>query len=220
MHMKFETENPNQTPETKLSPESEKSNMATRRPFLKWRQCKSTDVYPYTQRLCYWTLELIFKAKLKVESGNQNILNGHQAAILEVTSLKINRLQSTYVWNLKLKFHSKLHLCSVNHVGRMDRLTDGWGESGIPPYNFNTRIGVVPTTSLFSTLHLASTDCIKTTARRDERHLSFGIRSTLYQIEWVSNFNGLLGTADTGVHVVHTSCVIMAYTLETLSSLT
>ena len=121
--MKFETENPNQTPETKLSPESEKSNMATRRPFWKWRQCKSIDFYPYTQRLCYWTLELIFKAKLKLESRNQNILNGHQAAILEVTSLKINRLQSTCVWNLKLKFHSKLHLCSANHV--VCRRTDG-----------------------------------------------------------------------------------------------
>ena len=82
MHMKFETENPNQTPATKLSPESEKSNMATSWPFWKWRQCKSIDFYPYTQRLCYWTLELIFKAKLKVESGNQNILNGHQGLAL------------------------------------------------------------------------------------------------------------------------------------------
>ena len=127
MHMKFETENPNQTPETRLSPESEKSNMATRRSFWKWRQCKSIDFYPYTQRLCYWTLELIFKAKLTVEFGNQNILNGHQAAILEVTSLKINRLLPIATINMCMKFEieipQQIDLCSANHV--VCRRTDG-----------------------------------------------------------------------------------------------
>ena len=132
MHMKFETENPKQTPETMLrtESESEKSNMVTWRPFWKW-QWKSIDFYPYTQVLCYLTLELIFKAKLQVEPGNQKILDGHQAAILEVTSLKINRLlpvaTTICVWNLKLKFQSKLDLCSGNHVvyRRTDGQTDG-----------------------------------------------------------------------------------------------
>ena len=53
---------------------------------------------------------------------------------------------STCIWNLKLKFQSKLELCSGNHVvyrqtdGRTDRRTDGQtdgqGESSIPPSNF------------------------------------------------------------------------------------
>ena len=38
--------------------------------------------------------------------------------------------------------------------------------------------------------------------------------------EWVIEFNSLFGTVDTGVHVVHTSCVIITYTSELLSSLT
>ena len=38
--------------------------------------------------------------------------------------------------------------------------------------------------------------------------------------EWVIKFNCHLGTADIRVRIVHTSCVIIAYTLESLSSLT
>ena len=33
-------------------------------------------------------------------------------------------------------------------------------------------------------------------------------------------FNSLFGTGDIGVHVVHTGCVNITYTLESLSSLT
>ena len=46
---------------------------------------------------------------------------------------------STCIWSLKLKFQSKLDLCSGNHVvyrqtdGQTDRRTDGQGESSIPP---------------------------------------------------------------------------------------
>ena len=49
---------------------------------------------------------------------------------------------STCIWNLKLKFQSKLDLCSWNHVvyrqtdGQTDGRTDGQGESSIPPSNF------------------------------------------------------------------------------------
>ena len=35
-------------------------------------------------------------------------------------------------------------------------------------------VGAAPTTSTFSTWHLASMDCAMTTARRDEKHLSLG----------------------------------------------
>ena len=37
---------------------------------------------------------------------------------------------------------------------------------------------------------------------------------------WVIKFNGLMGIANIGVHIVHTSHVIITYTLESLSSLT
>ena len=57
--------------QTKVSPETKKSNMATRRPFWKWRLWKSIGSYPYIQVLCHLSLELIFKVKLKLESGNQ-----------------------------------------------------------------------------------------------------------------------------------------------------
>ena len=46
---------------------------------------------------------------------------------------------STCIWDLKLKFQSKLDLCSGNHVvyrqtdRRTDGRTDGQGESSIPP---------------------------------------------------------------------------------------
>ena len=42
---------------------------------------------------------------------------------------------STCIWNLKLKFQSKLDLCSGNHVvyRQTDGRTDGQGESSIPP---------------------------------------------------------------------------------------
>ena len=83
--------------QTKVSPETKKSNMATRRPFWKWRQWKSTGSYPYIQVLCHLSLELIFKAKLKLESGNQKIQYGCLAAILKLALLKINRLLHIYI---------------------------------------------------------------------------------------------------------------------------
>ena len=54
MHMKFEIEIPKQTCLTSRkschlqSPETEKSNMAARRPFWKWHCWKSIGSYPYT----------------------------------------------------------------------------------------------------------------------------------------------------------------------------
>ena len=41
-------------------------------------------------------------------------------------------------------------------------------------------VGAAPTRSSFSNQHLASMDQAKTTTRRDEKHLSFGIWCTLY----------------------------------------
>ena len=39
-------------------------------------------------------------------------------------------------------------------------------------------------------------------------------------LEWVIKFNSLSRTSDIEVHVIHINCVIMTYTLESLSSLT
>ena len=41
-------------------------------------------------------------------------------------------------------------------------------------------VGAAPTTSSFSTEHLAAIDCAITAARRDKKHLSFGIWCDLY----------------------------------------
>ena len=90
--------------QTKVSPETKKSNMAARRPFWKWHHWKSIGSYPYIQVLCHLSLELIFKAKLKLESGNKKIQYGCLAAILELTLLKINRPLQIYISIVLLKF--------------------------------------------------------------------------------------------------------------------
>ena len=90
--------------QTKVSPETKKSNMAARQPFWKWHRWKSIGSYPYIQVLCHLSLELIFKAKLKLESGNQKIQYGCLAAILKLTLLKINKLLHIYISIVLLKF--------------------------------------------------------------------------------------------------------------------
>ena len=40
--------------------------MATRQPFRKWGHWKWIGSYPYTYVFCHWSLELIFKARLKL----------------------------------------------------------------------------------------------------------------------------------------------------------
>ena len=89
--LKFEVDIQSQSKVKSL--ETEKSNMAARRPFWKWRSWKSIG-------FCLWPL-------------------------------------STCIWNFKLKFQSKLDLCSGNHViyrrtgGRTDKVNPVH-----PPSNF------------------------------------------------------------------------------------
>ena len=145
--MKFETEIPKQTwvtlpkPCRRQTPETEKSKMATRQPFRKWGNWKSIGSYSYTQVLGRWSLELIFKAKVKLESVNQKIQYGRQAAILKVTSLKIYSLLPMTTINMHMKFEIEIPKqtwlmlrkpCRLQTDGR----TDGQGESSIPPSNF------------------------------------------------------------------------------------
>ena len=148
MHMKFEIEIPKQTRLTLRetchlqSPETKKSNMATRRPFWKRRCWKSIGSYPYTWVLFPWSLKLIFKAKVKLESGNQKIQYGRQAAIFKLTSLKINRLLPMATINMHMKFEIEIPKqtwlmlrkpCRLQTDGQTDGRTDGQGESSIPP---------------------------------------------------------------------------------------
>ena len=60
------------------------------------------SIYQYMQEMCCRSLDLKLKAKLK--TGNQKIQYGHQAAILKVTYLKINRLFSIHTSNVLMKF--------------------------------------------------------------------------------------------------------------------
>ena len=130
MHMKFEIEIPKRIwltlrkPCHLHSPETEKSNRAARRPFWKWRCWKSIGSYPYS-------LKLIFKAKGKLESENRKIQYGHQAVILKVTSLKIDRLLPMATINMHVKFEIEISKqtsvmlrkpCRLQTDGR----TDGW----------------------------------------------------------------------------------------------
>ena len=78
--------------------------MAIRQPFRKWGNWKSIGSYSYTQVLSHWSFEFIFKAKLKLKSGNQKIQYGCQVAIFKLKQLKINRLLPIYISTVPLKF--------------------------------------------------------------------------------------------------------------------
>ena len=138
MHMKREIEIPKQTwltlwkPCHLQSPETEKSNIATRRPFWRWRCWKSIGSYQYTYVLCCWSFKLIFEAKVKLDSGNQKIKYGRQAAILGVTSLKINKLLPMAIINMHMKFEIEIQKetwlmlrkpCRLQTDGRTDGRT-------------------------------------------------------------------------------------------------
>ena len=126
--------------------------MATRWPFWKWHCWKSLGSYPYTLVLCHWSLKLIFKAKVKLQSGNQKIQYGRQAAIFKVTSLKINRFLPMATINMHMKFEIETPKqtwlmfrkpCRLQTDGRTDGRTD-WQTDGRtrriqytpPPPNF------------------------------------------------------------------------------------
>ena len=80
------------------------------------------------QVMCYWSLDLKFKDKLKLESGNRKIQYGHQAAILKVTLLKINRLLSIYTSDVPLKFG--LHIQSQTKVRVRKQKNPRWPPGG------------------------------------------------------------------------------------------
>ena len=98
----------------------------------------SIGSFPYTKVMCHWSLDMIFKAKLTLESGSQKIQDGHQAAILRVTSLKINRLLPMATTNMHIKFEIEIPKQTWVMLRKPCRLqkdgqTDGQGESSITP---------------------------------------------------------------------------------------
>ena len=58
--------------------------MSVKQPFWKCHHWKSIGIYTCKQVMPYWSLELIFKVNLKLESRNQEIQHGCQVAMLEV----------------------------------------------------------------------------------------------------------------------------------------
>ena len=116
--------------------------MAIRRPFRKRHTWKSIGFFPYTLVMCYWSLDLIFKAKQKLGSGNRKIPDGRQAAILKVTSLKINRLLPMATNNMHMKFQIEnpkqtwvtvQKPCRLQTDGQTNRQTDGQGYLALLP---------------------------------------------------------------------------------------
>ena len=123
------------------SPETKKYNIATRRPFWKWHIWKSIGFFPYTLVMCYWSLDMIFKAKQKLESGSWKIQDGRQVAILQVISLKINRLLPMATKNMQIKFKIEIPKqtwvtlrkpCCLQTDGQTDRRTR-WFQYTPPP---------------------------------------------------------------------------------------
>ena len=95
---------------------------------------KSIGFFPYTQVVCQWSLNMIFKAKVKSQSGNRNIQNGQQAAILKVTSLKIHRVLPISTNNMHMRFENEILKQSWVMLRKPCRLqtdgqTDGQGDS-------------------------------------------------------------------------------------------
>ena len=92
-------------------------------------------------------MKLIFKVKVELESGNQKIQYGRQAAILKVTSLKINRLLPMATINMHMKFAIEIPKqtwlmlwkpCRLQTDGQTDRRTDKVNPV-YPPSNFVER---------------------------------------------------------------------------------
>ena len=90
--------------QTKVSPETKKSNMATRRPFWKWRQWKSIGSYPYIISIVPLKFGVDIQSQTKVRVRKPKIQYGCLATILKLTLLKINRLLHIYISIVLLKF--------------------------------------------------------------------------------------------------------------------
>ena len=85
----------------------------------------------------------------------------------EWISMTIRRFKDVEWFSLSLSIYPQTSNISYTLVG--NKIVDHSDVVGA------ASVGVAPTTSSFLTQHLASMDWAKTTARRDEKHLSLGI---------------------------------------------
>ena len=91
--------------------------MAARRPFSKWPHWNSIGFCLWPPSTCAWNLKLKFQSKLDLCSENHATYpvqkpkepNGCQAAILKMTSLKIDRLLPIDISIMPLKFGVDIH---------------------------------------------------------------------------------------------------------------
>ena len=87
--------------------------------ILKVTSLKSVDFYPYTQVLCTWSFELIFKTGLKLEPRNRTIQYSRQATILKVTKLKINWRLPMATINMHMKFKNVIPKQTPNTLRKL-----------------------------------------------------------------------------------------------------
>ena len=76
------------------------------------------------------------------------------------------------MWDIIVSYYRQVSNIRCTMLG--NKIVDHSDVVGASP------VGAAPTTSSFSTQHLASIDWAKTTARRDKKQLSFGIWCSLY----------------------------------------
>ena len=114
--------------------------------------------------------------------GNENIIQILFLPLRMYMSLIIRFLSQTWsiscpgsqVSGNSLAKHNYCQISNISHTSIGNEFIDHSDVVGASP------VGAAPTTSSFWTQHLASMDWSKTTARRDQKHLSFGIWCALY----------------------------------------
>ena len=79
-----------------------------------------------------------------------------------------------YDYDLEQEYEHNRQVSNIRRTLIGNKFVDHSDAVGASP------VGAAPTTSSFSTWHLASLDWAKTTARRGEKLLSFGIWCILY----------------------------------------
>ena len=117
----------------------------------------------------------------RTDGTSRRLLNFSQLAPSQTGNNANKSLAMTSSWNgigyirrvLKKKNYSVKKIYDNNHYRQTSNTRSTLVGNKIADHS--DVVGTAPTTSSFSTSHQASMDWAKTTARRDEQHLSFGI---------------------------------------------
>ena len=105
---------------------------------------------------------------------------GRHTSVLMATHQTTSVTKRNWCINHESNYHKT---SNIRHTLARNEIVDHSDAVGASP------VGAAPTTSSFSTSHLASIYCTNTTARTDEKHLSFGI--------WCHLYKRFYGTMDT-----------------------